>query len=219
MTTPPSDESGSSDPTAPQPVPLPEPVSLDKPAAAEAPFDPYRYGAPEHPVPPEYAPPGYQPPLPMTDPYAGAGHQGQPPGYPPIQQPYPGAPGAYPGPYAGGPYGYPPPYTGQYPQPKTGNGKATAGLVLGIVSIVFFWTSFFDAIPVVLGLIFGFLGLSESKRTNSGRSSAMAGIICSAIGAALAIILTVVIISRLQTCFNNYNSGTSEFNSCVRHHI
>ena len=25
-------------------------------------FDPYRFGAPEHPIAPEYAPPGYTPP-------------------------------------------------------------------------------------------------------------------------------------------------------------
>lgn len=240
MTTPPTDETGSSgstgnpDPTAPYSPPpssqQPEPVSLDKPEPAQEPFDPYRFGAPEYPVPPEYAPPGYQPPVsyppPPPDPNQPAGAAAQPgygygqPGYPGYQQPYPGQPSPYAGgPPAGGPYGYPPPPYSQYPLPKTGNGKATAGLILGIISIVFFWLSFFDAIPIVLGLIFGFLGLGESKRTGSGRGSAIAGIVCAFIGAALAIILTVVIVTRLQTCFNNYNSGSSEFNSCVRHHI
>lgn len=198
-------------------MPPAEPVSLDKPPA-EQPFDPYRFGAPEHPVPPEYAPPGYQPPPTFAPPQGydqpppaaqpGYGYQGY------QQQPY----GAQPPPYAGGPYPYPPPYS-QYPLPKTGNGKATAGLILGIISIVFFWLSFFDAIPVVLGLIFGFLGLNESKRTGSGRGPAIAGIVCALVGAALAIVLTVVIVTRLQPCFDNYNSGSAEFNSCVRHHI
>jgi len=35
-------------------------------------FDPYRFGAPEHPVPPEFAPPGYKPPVavkPPPDPF------------------------------------------------------------------------------------------------------------------------------------------------------
>src|SRR3954454_23535506 len=31
-------------------------------------FDPYRFGAPEHPIPPEYAPPGYKPPAPTRPP-------------------------------------------------------------------------------------------------------------------------------------------------------
>ena len=38
-----------------------EPVSLSKDGDTPD-FDPYRFGAPEHPIPPEYAPPGYRPP-------------------------------------------------------------------------------------------------------------------------------------------------------------
>jgi hypothetical protein len=140
-----------------------------------------------------------------------------PPGYQqPYQpyQPYPTTP-----PPGGGAYGYPPPPFQPYPQPKTGNGKATAGLVLGIASIVFFWLSFFDAIPIVLGLIFGTLGLSEARRSGSGRGQAIAGIVCAAIGAVLAIVLTVVILTRLRPCLDNYNSGSPAFNSCVHHRI
>jgi hypothetical protein len=212
MTTPPTDESGWSDPTAARPTPAAEPVSLDKPAAPAEPFDPYRFGPPEYPVPPEYAPPGYIPPpapAPQTQ--------------PPVQQPYP-YPGysGHPGPPGtpGQPYPYPPPpYLTQYPQPATGNGKATAGLVLGILSIVLFWTTIFDAIAVILGLIFGFLGLNEAKRAGRGRGIAIAGIVCGFVGAALAIVFTVWLIHRIQPCMHSYSSGTSEFNSCVRHRI
>jgi hypothetical protein len=230
MTTPPPDDSGWSDPAAARPPQAGEGVSLDKPVTGEPaepaePFDPYRFGAPAHPVPPEYAPPGYIPPVPQPPASPAGPPAGQPypyPGYSPYPgQPYPGAPGQ-PGP-AGPPgqgYPYPPPqYLTQYPQPATGNGKATAGLVLGILSIVLFWTTIFDAIPVILGVIFGFLGLNEAKRTGRSRGMAIAGIVCGFVGAVFAIVFTVWIINRIQPCVNAYNSGSSEFNSCVRHRL
>jgi hypothetical protein len=225
MTTPPPDDSGWSDPAAARPPHAPEGVSLDKPAAGEpaepadpaAPFDPYRFGAPTHPVPPEYAPPGYVPPAPQPQAPPPLQPAGQPYPYPGYS-PYPGPPGQ-PGP-AGQPYPYPPPqYLTQYPQPATGNGKATAGLVLGILSIVLFWTTIFDAIPVILGVIFGFLGLNEAKRTGRSRGVAIAGIVCGFVGAVIAIAFTAWIIHRIQPCVNSYNSGSTQFNSCVRHHL
>ncbi len=224
MTTPPPDDPRWSDPSAPrgaEPESAPEVTSVERPAGGVAgvppepaePFDPYRYGLPTHPVPPEYAPPGYTPPAPPP--------QGLPPGQP---YPYPGH-SPYPGPYgpsgaSGQPYPYPPPqYLTQYPQPATGNGKATAGLVLGIVSIVLFWTTIFDAIPVILGLIFGFLGLKEANRTGRSRGVAIAGIVCGFVGAAIAIGFTAWIFHRIQPCLNSYTSGSTQFNSCVRHHV
>jgi hypothetical protein len=205
MTTPPNDVPEPSDPTA-------EPVSLDKPA--EPPFDPYRFGAPEHPVPPEYAPPGYVPP-PPTEPPASTQPQyppygGQPyGGQPPAGEPYPGQP------YPGQPYPYPPPYAMQYPQPKTGNGKATAALVLGIVSIVFCWTSVLDLVPIVLAVIFGILGLTEAKRTGSGRGLAVSGLVCAVVGALFATLVTVWIFNRISPCLENYDQGSTAYNNCI----
>ena len=120
-----------------------DPQSLGQP---ETPFDPYRYGAPEQPVPPEYAPPATRHPRHSAPPAA------QPPPYAPAQPAYGAQPGYG---YQGGaaqPYPTPPHYSQQYPQPKTGNGKAVAALVLGILAIVFFWTSFIDIILIALGL-------------------------------------------------------------------
>lgn len=219
MTTPPNGDARSN-----------EPVSFDKPGDAgapdQAPFDPYRFGAPEHPIPPEYAPPGYVAPPPAEPaptyaqpypPYAG----GQQP-YGGGQQPYPGPP-QYPGapqqqypPYAG-PY-YPPPWT-QYPPPRTGNGRAIAGLVLGIVAILFCWTSIVDVVPVVLAIVFGSIGLNDAKRSGSGRSMAVAGIACGVIGALLAIIFTVVVYARIKPCLENYEQGSSAQNTCIRQRL
>lgn len=77
-----------------------------------------------------------------------------------------------PGQQPGGPYG---PYGPGNPQPQ-GSGKATASLVLGIVSIVF------SFLVSIIGLICGVIGviLGAGERVRSG--SAKAGMICSIIG-------------------------------------
>ena len=188
-----------------------EPVQSDPQSQRqpEPPFDPYRYGAPEQPVPPEYAPPGYTPPPSLTKSPAA-----QPPAYAPAQPAYGAQPGyGYPG---GGqqPYPTPPHYSQQYPQPKTGNGKAVAALVLGILAIVFFWTSVFDVILIALGIIFGCLGLAESKRSGSGRGMAISGLVCAIIGALFATVFTVVIYGRVANCINDYPPGSAR-DHCV----
>lgn len=170
-------------------------VSLEKgDPAGEAPFDPYRFGKPDHPIPAEYAPPGYTGPvIPAASPYPPADPWNRtpaggttnpfdnPPGtpyppsgqypqgtYPPGQYPpaqYP--PGQYPpGRYGGpsGPYGGPPPPWHGYAQPRSGNGKAVTSLVLGILSIVCCWLLFFNAVLVIPALVFGFLALGEARR-------------------------------------------------------
>lgn len=208
MTTPPNDDARSA-----------EPVSFDKPAGDpsapgdEPGFDPYRYGAPEHPVPAEYAPPGYVPP-PVEPPAAPASYQQYPPyagGQPPYgQQPYPPAQQPYPGGYYA-----PPPWT-QYPPPRSGNGRAIAALVLGIASILFFWTSIFDVVPVVLAIVFGSIGVNDAKRGRTGRSMAVVGIACGVIGALLAITFTVVVYTRIKPCLDEYDQGSSAQNTCIR---
>lgn len=222
MTTPPDGSQGCSDAdpgrwaSAGQPPGPSEPVSFDK---AEAPFDPYRFGAPEHPVPAEYAPLGYTPPPGTAPPPSYA--TGQPgPGYPGPGNPGPGYPGpGYPGPGVPGPgYAYQPPpnYAQPYPQPRTGNGKAIAALVLGVLAIVLCWTSIFDVVLVALAVIFGFLGLSDAKRGGGGRGMAISAIACALVGAILATVLTVVIFQRIKPCLDNYHKGSSLQSSCIR---
>ena len=95
----------------------------------------------------------------------------QPPSYPP---PPPGGYG-YPPPPAGG-YGYPPP-PGYLPPPMVGtNGFAVASLVCSL----FGWVCMF--IGAFLGIIFGFVALSQIKRTGQkGRGMAIAGIVIGAV--------------------------------------
>lgn len=212
--------------------------TTDRDNPAEAPFDPYRFGAPDVPPPPEYAPPGYIPPAAppsSAPPYAGGPYQpyGQPPtgtGTPPYPQqppypqhtPYPQqSPYSQQSPYPQYPAGaYPPPPGGPgYPPPGSGsNGRAVAGLVLGILSLLLFWTSILDAVLVVLAIIFGSIGLSESKWKHVGRGQALAGLICAAVGAVLAIGFTVWAVHVSREC-SGYSSGSSAYEHCIRDHI
>jgi hypothetical protein len=215
--------------------------------AAEPPFDPYRFGKPDHPIPAEYAPPGYtgpviptQPPPPAWGsappgaapgnpfsnppgtPYApyGGGPGAHPPGpYPPPSGQYPPPSGQYPPPY-GPPPGYYPPTPPQYgyrPHPGgAGNGKAVAALVLGIGSIVFCWLIFFDAALVIPGVIFALIAMSEAKARGGSRGMALAGLVCSIIGALLATLFTVLIVHAANQCGGFNNTNEPGFNHCVR---
>jgi len=244
MTTPSGPDNG--DPSPSEGVDLGKPERMADPTA-DAPFDPYRFGKPEHPIPAEYAPPGYTgPTTPAPTPYdAGSANPygppppgvgaanpfANPPGTPygsgPTPPPYQYPPGQYPpsqpGQYPPGQYGYggptPPPYYG-YAPPRNSNGKAIAALVLGILSIVFFWLSFFDAVFVVLALIFGLIALAETKRTPSGgRGFAVAGLVCTVIGALLATIFTFWIIHAANKCGGISNSDDPGFNHCIQKHL
>jgi hypothetical protein len=243
----------------------------------DPPFDPYRYGAPEHPVPPEFAPPGYeqsgyQPPQPdlppelpqnpyAQNPYAPgpfAGTAGQEPvnldksvggqrgpgsfgpqnpgpqnpygqtppgyggypqpgqqGYPPPDYPQQGQSPGYPPPdYPQ--QGYPPPPGYSYKQPGPGHGKAVAGLVLGILSIVFCWASFVDLLLLVPALIFSIMGLSEARLGRGGRGLAMSGLICTIAGVVLAIVMTIVWVSVANNidCSVPHQAGTFSYTVC-----
>jgi hypothetical protein len=211
MTTPPDD--GTDAPEA----------DSTAPAVEEPDFDPYRFGAPEHPVPPEYAPPGYRPPPVTQAPVPGQYTTGQYPAYPPPTYGSAGYPPAYPpayppGGYPGQQYPYqPPPFHG-YPQPSTGNGKSIAALVLGICSIVFFWTAFFDLLIIIPAIVFGSMGLAESRRRPGAGGSTMAkvGLACTAVGVVCAVAFTVFAVNRLNHCDDLYGSGSHQYNQCIR---
>jgi hypothetical protein len=207
---------------ATEPPAPPDPVSLQKPDAEQPlDFDPYRFGKPDHPIPPEYAPPGYQggyqPPA-----YPPAGSP-PPPLYPPAGSPlgYPPPAGYQPPPYPNFPNIPPPPqYNLHYPQPRTGNGKAIAALVLGIGSLVFCWLSIFDALLIVPALIFGGIALSEANRrpNRDGRNMAITALACTLVGAVLATVLTFVYYNKIKDCLD-YNSGSAQYNQCIRDHF
>ena len=102
-----------------------------------------------------------------------------------AQQPPPQAPTPPP------PAGYAPPATPQQ------NGLAIAGMVVGIASVVLFFLAWIGSVVGVVGLILSILGLNKAKQMNGvGRGMAIAGLVTSAAGILIGIILTIVVIQR-----------------------
>lgn len=198
----------------------PDGVDLGKHQPGDEPFDPYRFGKPDHPIPAEYAPPGYTGPTVPSTPHAYPAPSNNPSNNPfgnPPGTPYPPFGSPPNDPYR---YGAPPPpqYPG-YQRPRTGNGKAVAALVLGILSIAMFWLSVLDAFLIVPAIVFGILGLTESARTGSGRGLAIAGLVCGAIGMVAATVFTVVIVHAANQCGGLHNNNAPGFQQCVRDHL
>ncbi|KAB2951511.1 DUF4190 domain-containing protein [Heliorestis acidaminivorans] len=83
------------------------------------------------------------------------------------------------------------------------NGKAIASLVLGIFSILSAILVSIGLILGVVGLILGILGLQEIKRLEQkGKNIAIAGIVCSSIGALLPILAVIF----AYTAYLNYTN-------------
>lgn len=243
MTTPaepPRQQPEQPDPAA---APVDPPVDLGKhperPPELD-PNDPYRFGLPDTPPPPEFAPPGWTPPggwsaqhQPdfQSQPQPPTGQQRNP-----WQQPPGGYPPPYPGPYPGPP-SYPP-YPGNQPPPyppypypadqaarqraKTRR-RATASLVLGIVSIVMFWTAFLDVVLVIAATAFGVLALSDRSsaepRQSSGRRLAVAGLVCAAVGAVAAVAWTVYLVHVVNNCGGFNQPNTPALRACLQRQI
>ncbi len=179
-------------------------------------FDPYRYGRPDHPIPAEYAPPGYVPPpqstpVPTTPPTHQAGQQ---PVWPPVDTTK-----ATPQ-YGSNPqYGYtphppPPPGYPAYGTVQQANGKATAAMVLGILSIILFWLTILDLGLAIPAIILGAIGIRDAKRQpqRGGRGKALAGVICGSVGTVLVIVTLVIVYVRISPCIH---SGGGVSQSCV----
>ena len=131
-----------------------------------------------------------------------------------MQQYYQQQQGAYPPPpaYQQPPQGYGQPYPDQYQQyqtyggqnpyagyPQQGTGLATASLVIGILSILGAVLTACIPIPLlflpVVGIVLGIV--HKSKHIPEGRGKSTAGIITSAIGLILPILMWVIIIAML----------------------
>lgn len=91
--------------------------------------------------------------------------------------------------YQSNPYGM----NGQEPSKSTfsPSGFSIASLVLGILSIVCCCVWYISGIFGILGLVFSIIVLVKKK---SGKGMAIAGLICSAIGIIMAVILLVMVV-------------------------
>ncbi|HET9980585.1 MAG TPA: DUF4190 domain-containing protein [Ktedonobacterales bacterium] len=166
----PSDSTPDAPYDAPHDAPLDAPAANLMDASADATIQPI-LGDP-YTYPPYFPYPPYQPNSP----------------YPPYQ-PYPPGAGS-----ASAPYAYPAPYPWMFapPEPRLGT-WALVSMICGVVSVVTLqW------IVAILAIVFGFIGLSEVKKsagTVEGRGFALAGIITGfvAIGIGVAIVALYII--------------------------
>ncbi|MFF0776690.1 DUF4190 domain-containing protein [Nonomuraea wenchangensis] len=129
-------------------------------------------------VPPAAPPPGQ--PVPGTSP---SSPYGGPPGYNPPSYGYPGAPYQY--------GGQPPP-----PPDRTGNGLATASLVLGVASPFLVFVCFTGLITAILSIVFGCVALARK----AGKGRAVAGIVISVLSLILFAIVAIWFWNVVQDC-------------------
>jgi hypothetical protein len=97
----------------------------------------------------------------------------------------------------------PPPPPPAPPAAQPTNGMAVASLVLGILSLLLFFTVVPPFILGALAVIFGALGLSKAKQGAPNKGLALAGLICGGVGilAAIAFIALVVTAGDVVTNF------------------
>ncbi len=84
-----------------------------------------------------------------------------------------------------------------YGAPRASNGFATAALVLGILSMLLFWTFGVGIVMGILAVVFGIIGRSRAKEmagTGNG-GQAMAGIITGVFGALAGVAFIVLIVA------------------------
>ena len=68
---------------------------------------------------------------------------------------------------------------------------AVAGLVLGILAMVFCWIPFLNWILAILAIIFGAVGNGKANKVGKGKGMAIAGLIMGIIGAILGVAIVV----------------------------
>ena len=78
------------------------------------------------------------------------------------------------------------------PPEKRPNGIAAAGLVMGILTMVFFWLSGIPLLTGLMGIIFSIAGIAKKNARYKG--AAVAGLILSITGSALSIIYLFAIV-------------------------
>ncbi|MBL0387132.1 hypothetical protein JJB07_10760 [Tumebacillus sp. ITR2] len=88
------------------------------------------------------------------------------------------------------------------PQPqKSGGGLAIAGMIVGIVGLIFCWIPFFGFIVNLTGLILSAFGMKSNER-----GMAVAGLVMTIIGLLVALLVTVLMIFAIAVDSSNHHS-------------
>jgi len=92
------------------------------------------------------------------------------------------------------------------PSPQSqSNGLAVAGLVMGILAVVFCWLWVIAFVLGVLGIVFGAVGMAKAKKIGGkNRGMALAGLILGVVGIILGIVFIVVVVAA----FEDYMKGS-----------
>lgn len=96
-----------------------------------------------------------------------------------------------------------------YQQPVTvpGKGLGIAGMVLGIIALLFTCCSEYISIPcAVIGLILSIVGLSKAKKAGMKNGCAVAGITCTCISLVITTLLLVLAYTVLADLINEINN-------------
>ncbi|WP_037369510.1 hypothetical protein [Amycolatopsis orientalis] len=132
----------------------------------------------------------------MTDPYQQQPYPGQDPaqGHPSGPVPAPGYPPSAqtPVPYGAPMYGSP--YAAPYPgaAPLKTSGLAVAGMVVGIVALIFFWVPFFDVVAAITAIGLSWAGMVQAGKPGwTGQGMGIAGLVCGILAAIPAVIFLV----------------------------
>lgn len=80
------------------------------------------------------------------------------------------------------------------------NGLAIAGMVLGILSIL--WNPWF--LFSIIGVILSSVGLYKTKELGKGKGMAIAGLVCSIVGIIVGIISMVILANAVNTLKSLY---------------
>ena len=75
---------------------------------------------------------------------------------------------------------------------RSSNGQAVAGMVLGILAVIIEWGGLLTLALAVTAIIFGAVGLNQSRETGSGHGQAVAGVTLGIIGCVLYLVWGVV---------------------------
>ncbi len=94
---------------------------------------------------------------------------------------------------------------------------AVAGLVLGIVALVFCWIPFLNWILAILAVIFGAVGVSKANKIGGkGKGMAIAGLVMGIVGALLGVVVIVLLKSAVDDENRRFRRRYGEITEPVR---
>ncbi|MDQ1007206.1 putative membrane protein [Streptomyces sp. V4I23] len=86
-------------------------------------------------------------------------------------------------------------------QPARSNGLATAGLVLGIIAVIFSFIPLVNVIVwplAILGLIFGAIGLAKSGKVGKGKGASITALVTSLVSVVMFFVMNAVFVSAVD---------------------